>query len=336
MNQQYNPITNLTETKYTHISGTDNLPLSVLRIEPENPADIRGIVQLIHGKNEHKGRYKAFMRFLASNGYLTIINDHRGHGESVIEPDDRGYFYQGGTDALVEDLHEITLDAKKYAAEKCGRDGLPVTLLGHSMGSLAARCYLRQYDADIGKLVLTGSPSRSDKIRQGLQVVKLLKKLEGKRARSLLAKKLIMGVSYERRYRHEGLHNAWTNSEREAVIEHNNDPLCRFNFTLNGYEEMLKMAMLAYTGGYTPQNPSMPIRFFSGEDDPCALSRQKFAEAMRLMKNIGYTDVRCLLYKGMRHDILHEKNKLRVYSDILRFIETGSTKPVTENNGQTP
>ena len=336
MNQQYNPITNLTETKYTHISGTDNLPLSVLRIEPENPADIRGIVQLIHGKNEHKGRYKAFMRFLASNGYLTIINDHRGHGESVIEPDDRGYFYQGGTAALVEDLHEITLDAKKYAAEKCGRDSLPVTLLGHSMGSLAARCYLRQYDADIGKLVLTGSPSRSDKIRQGLQVVKLLKKLEGKRARSLLAKKLIMGVSYERRYRHEGLHNAWTNSEREAVIEHNNDPLCRFNFTLNGYEEMLKMAMLAYTGGYTPQNPAMPIRFFSGEDDPCALSRQKFAEAMRLMKNIGYTDVRCLLYKGMRHDILHEKNKMRVYSDILRFIETGSTKPVTENNGQTP
>ena len=336
MNQQNNPITNLTETKYTHISGTDNLPVCVLRIEPENPSDVRGIVQLIHGKNEHKGRYKAFMRFLASNGYLTIINDHRGHGESVIEPDDRGYFYQGGTAALVEDLHEITLDVKKYAAEKCGRDDLPLTLLGHSMGSLAARCYIRQYDADISKLCLTGSPSRSDKIRQGLQVIKLLKKLEGKRARSLLAKKLIMGVSYERKYRHEGLKNAWTNSEREAVIEHNNDPLCRFNFTLNGYEEMLKMAMLAYTGDYTPQNPDMPVRFFSGEDDPCALSRQKFVEAMRLMKSIGYSDVRCLLYKEMRHDILHEKNKMRVYRDILRFLESDSKKASpASNNGQT-
>ena len=336
MNQQNNPITNLTETKYTHISGTDNLPVCVLRIEPENPSDVRGIVQLIHGKNEHKGRYKAFMRFLASNGYLTIINDHRGHGESVIEPDDRGYFYQGGTAALVEDLHEITLDVKKYAAEKCGRDDLPLTLLGHSMGSLAARCYIRQYDADISKLCLTGSPSRSDKIRQGLQVIKLLKKLEGKRARSLLAKKLIMGVSYERKYRHEGLKNAWTNSEREAVIEHNNDPLCRFNFTLNGYEEMLKMAMLAYTGDYIPQNPDMPVRFFSGEDDPCALSRQKFVEAMRLMKSIGYSDVRCLLYKGMRHDILHEKNKMRVYRDILRFLESDSKKASpASNNGQT-
>lgn len=135
-----------------------------------------------------------------------------------------------------------------------------------------------------------------------------------------------MGVSYERKYRYEGLRNAQTNSEREAIIEHNNDPLCRFNFTLNGYEEMLRMAMLAYTGGYTPQNPDMPVSFFSVEDDPCTLSRRKFVEAMRLMKNIGYTDVRCRLYKGMRHDILHEKEKLRVYNDILRFIESDNNK----------
>ena len=325
-------VNNLIETTYTHISNTDGLPLRVLRIEPENPQDIRGIVQMVHGKNEHKGRYAAFMRFLASNGYLTIANDHRGHGESVIDPEDRGYFYQGGTDALVEDLHEITLDVKKYAAEKCGRSDLPITLLGHSMGSLAARCYIRQYDADIDQLCLTGSPSRSDNIKKGLRVLKLLKAIEGKRSRSPLAKKLIMGTTYERKYRHEGLKNAWTNSEREAVIEHNNDPLCSFSFTLNGYEEMLKMAMLAYTGGYTPQNPAMPIRFFSGEDDPCALSRQKFVEAMRLMTSIGYTNVRCRLYKGMRHDILHEKNKLRVYSDILRFIETGSIAEASDRD----
>ena len=82
----------------------------------------------------------------------------------------------------------------------------------------------------------------------------------------------------------------------------------------------------------TPQNPAMPIRFFSGEDDPCALSRQKFVEAMRLMTSIGYTNVRCRLYKGMRHDILHEKNKLRVYSDILRFIETGSIAEASDRD----
>lgn len=316
-----NKIANLLETKYTHISGTDGLPICVLRIEPENPEDIKGIVQMIHGKNEHKGRYAAFMRFLAAHGYLTIVNDHRGHGDSVIDPEDRGYFYNGGAAALVEDIHEITIDVKEYAAKKCGRNDLPLILLGHSMGSLAARCYIRKYDAEISKLCMTGSPSRSDKVKQGLAVVRLLKTVEGKRARSRLAKKLIMGVSYERKFKHEGLRNAWTNSEREAVIEHNNDPLCKFNFTLSGYEEMLKMAVLAYTGDYTPQNPAMPIHFFSGEDDPCAVSLSKMKEAMRLLKKIGYTNVHCILYRGLRHDILHEKNKLRVYNDILRFIE---------------
>lgn len=315
-------ITNLSETRYTHISGTDELPICVLRIEPENPADIKGIVQMVHGKNEHKGRYAAFMRFLAAHGYLTIVNDHRGHGESVLDPADRGYFYEGGYKALIEDLHEITLEVKEYTAEKCGRCDLPFTLLGHSMGSLAARCYIRKYSADINKLCLTGSPSRSDKIRQGLTLLKCLRVLEGQKSRSRLAKKLIMGVSYERKFKHEGLHNAWTNSEREAVIEHNNDPLCRFNFTLRGYEEMLKMAMLAYMDGYTPKNPSMPIRFFSGEDDPCAVSRQKMLESVRLLKKIGYTDIRYKLYKGMRHDVLHEKRKMCVYEDILRFIES--------------
>ena len=50
-------INSISETTYNHISGSDGLPLAVLRIEPENPEDIKGIVQMVHGKNEHKGRY---------------------------------------------------------------------------------------------------------------------------------------------------------------------------------------------------------------------------------------------------------------------------------------
>ncbi len=319
-----NTIANLKETIYTHISGTDGLPLSVLRIEPEDPEKIIGIVQMVHGKNEHKGRYTTFMRYLAAHGYLTIANDHRGHGASVLDPDDRGLFYEGGYQALIEDVHEITLEVKDYAARRCGREDLPLTLLGHSMGSLAARCYIRKYDADISKMVLTGSPAKSDKIRQGLTLLRCLKLFEGQKYRSKLAKKLIMGNNFERRFRHEKLHNSWTNSVREAVIEHNNDPLCRFNFTLSGYEEMLKMAMLAYTGGFEPKNPELPIGFFSGEDDPCAVSVLKMVEAMDFLKKLGYENVHCKLYKGMRHDVLHEKRKLHVYEDILAFINPAS------------
>ena len=316
-----NSLKNIIETTYTHISGTDGLPLRVLRIEPVDAEKVRGIVQMVHGKNEHKGRYAPFMRYLAANGYITIANDHRGHGESVHHPQDRGYLYEGGYRALVEDVHEITEEVRRYAEEKCGRKDLPLVLLGHSMGSLAARCYIRKYDTDIDKLCLIGSPSRSRKIRQGLLMLRALERLEGKRSRSKLADLLIIGVNYEFKFRKEGLKNAWTNSERDAVIEHNNDPLCRFRFTLSGYEEMLKMTILTYSGGYTPKNPHMPIRFFSGMDDPCAMSKTRFIRAMGYLKKAGYTNVRGKMYNGMRHDILHEKDKHRVYCDVLRFIE---------------
>ena len=189
------------------------------------------------------------------------------------------------------------------------------------MGSLAARCYIRKYDADIDKLCIIGSPSKSNMVKDGLRIIKVLKFFEGERYRSRLAKLLIMGVSYELKFRKEHLHNAWTNSEREAVIEHNNDPMCRFLFTLNGYEQMLNLSQLTYSGGYIPKNPYLSIRFLSGADDPCAISTVKFAEAMYILKKIGYSDVRGKIYRGMRHDILHEKNKIRVYNDILRFIE---------------
>ena len=314
-------IINITETKYKHISRSDALPLSVLRIEPENPDEIKGIVQIVHGKNEHKGRYRKFMRYLAVNGYLTIANDHRGHGESVLREKDRGYWYDGGYPALIEDLHEITHEVKKYAAKKCGRTDLPVIMIGHSMGSLAARCYIRKYDDEIDKLCIIGCPSKSSMVKEGLVILKILELIEGRRYRSRLAKLLIMGVSYEFKFRKEHLHNAWTNSEREAVIEHNNDPMCRFLFTINGYQEMLKMAMLTYSGGYIPKNPDMPIRFFSGEDDPCALSKKKLVEAMRYLQQLGYRDVHGKLYPGMRHDILHERFKILVFKDILGFIQ---------------
>lgn len=69
------------EEKIKIKSEMDGLVLDCLLIEPDK--EINGVVQLAHGMNEHKERYIDFMKFLASNGYATFINDHRGHGKSL-------------------------------------------------------------------------------------------------------------------------------------------------------------------------------------------------------------------------------------------------------------
>ena len=43
-------------------------------------------------------------------------------------------------------------------------------------------------------------------------------------------------------------------------------------------------------------------------------------EAVRAMRCAGYRDVRGKLYPGMRHEILNEKDKEKVYHDIFTYI----------------
>ena len=43
-------------------------------------------------------------------------------------------------------------------------------------------------------------------------------------------------------------------------------------------------------------------------------------EAMKLIKKQGYKNVSGKMYKGMRHEILNERENTRVYKEILEFI----------------
>lgn len=134
-------------------SNQDNLPISIAMIIPDT--EIKGIFQISHGMAEHKERYYDLMKYLSSNGYITIINDHRGHGKSARNNEDLGFFYDENAEFIVEDLHQITNYIKnKYPGKK-------IILLGHSMGSLVVRKYIKKYDAEIHKLIVCGSPSNN-------------------------------------------------------------------------------------------------------------------------------------------------------------------------------
>ena len=293
-------------------SHHDNLQLSVLAVCPEKP---KAVVQMAHGMCEHKERYLSFMRFLAAHGYAAFLNDHRGHGESVLDQADLGYFYDGGARALIDDMHLLTEHIRgEYSS-------LPIALFGHSMGSLAVRCYTKRYDKEISSLIVCGSPSANAFTGMMKKFDDLLIRTKGDRARSDVINTVFSGA-FEARFRSEGIENAWLSSDRSVSEAYNADPLCHFTFTLNGYKALLDLLTDTYSDvGWKMENPRLPIRFLSGANDPCMVSRSAFARSVDHMRKVGYTNVSSRLFEGMRHEILNETEKESVYADILDFLE---------------
>ena len=297
---------------FTLYSRYDNLPLSALILAPENGA--KGIVQLVHGMAERKERYEELMRFLAENGYVCVIHDHRGHGESLQSKEDRGFMGDYDGKAIVDDAVLVTESIKaKYP-------NLPLTLFGHSMGSLVVRCFAQTHDKLIDKLIVCGSPSKNPLAGVAVGLEKCIRALRGARHRSKLLAFLSTGKG-DKQFPGEGNH-AWLSRNRENVEAYLADEGCGFVFTCNGYENLFKLMKNTYQKkSYKVKNPSLPIYFIAGEKDPVIVSEKAWCSAVDFMKEVGYVKVSGRLYKDMRHEVHNELGREEVYEDILAFIE---------------
>ncbi|WP_294465942.1 alpha/beta hydrolase [uncultured Anaerofustis sp.] len=293
-------------------SSDEKLKISCYMKIPED--NIKGIVQIAHGMAEHKERYYDFMDYLSNNGYITVINDHRGHGESIIEDKDLGYFYDDSGEMIVKDFHSITEVIKEEYQD------IPYYIFSHSMGTLVARNYLKEYDNEINGMILCGAPYKNPMAKMGLNISSIIGKLKGEHHRS----KFIHGLafnSFNDKFE-EPIMNKWINSNMSKVKEYNKNPLCGYIFTINGFKNLFSLVDKAFNKEeYKIKNKELPIFFIAGEDDPVIGGVEKFRESIEFLRNIGYTNISSRLYYGLRHEILNEKNHMEVYKDVLEFLD---------------
>ncbi|MGN8083336.1 lysophospholipase [Variovorax sp. 22077] len=116
--------------------------LALRRLPAPGPA--RAVVVVVHGLGEHAGRYHGLAEYLHEWGFAVWAHDHYGHGESSGP--------RGGLPSelrLVDDLALVIDDARRE------NPGLPLVLLGHSLGGLVAASLVARGVRQVDALVLS-------------------------------------------------------------------------------------------------------------------------------------------------------------------------------------
>lgn len=264
---------------------------------------------------EHKERYRDFMQFLSAHGYVVAIHDHRGHGGSVRDVSDLGYFYTDNAQVIVEDLHDVTAFLQKRYP------GYPIYMFSHSMGTLVARNYLKRYDHELSKVILCGPPTKNETIHLAILLAQISSKIHGELYRNHFLNQLVFYPANKK----FGAVNAWLSSDAAEVERYIYDPLCGYIFTNNGFLNLFELQKDAFdANGWIIRNSELPIFLIAGEDDPVIRGEKKFFQLETFLKQVGYQNVSAKLYKGMRHELLNETGKRQLYHDILAFL---SKKP---------
>ena len=222
----------------------------------------RGVIQLVHGMEEHIGRYEDFAKLLMSQGYIVVGHDHLGHGNSAKTEEDLGYFAkEDGWNRLVDDVHILQNEvAKEYPK-------LPYIMFGHSMGSLVTRTYLTKYQDHLAGVILSGTSGQKSGLLVGQVLTKFIMLLKGERYRSGLLEYLVTG-SFNKKFKPNRTKSDWITRDEKEIDKCQKDPKCGFNFTTNGYFNLLKGSYYLSKQKNINKTANVPILLMSGDKDP--------------------------------------------------------------------
>lgn len=293
------------------ISSYDGLLLEGIQVDA---TACKGVVVIVHGMSEYKERYLHFMNYLETFGFSSLIIDHRGHGNSIKNKDDYGYFYDDKGDAVVDDLVQVVRYTKEIY------ESVPLYIFAHSMGTLVTRAFLQENDSLVDGVFLCGPPNNNPLVNAGLLLSKSISQLKGDHYRSTMIQNLSF-KSFEKQHKGKSK-NAWINSVDAEVDFYDKEEKCGFIFTVNGFQNLFHLVKRVYnTKAYKCKHPQLPIHLLAGKEDPVIGGIVAFEKQAYFLQQIGYEQVTHTLYEGKRHELLNESNKAEVMIEIVKFLE---------------
>lgn len=283
--------------------------------QPKN-APVKATLLILHGMQEHSGRYAALATYLARQGVVVMVYDHLGHGKTAQNEEELVFFQnKNAKEQLVNDALKMGEFLRNMQPQ------VPHFLLGHSMGSFVARCVVQQKKLHFDGALLVGTGAKV----VGIGVVKMVLSIcsfFAPKRRSRWVNGLFAQMN-NKQFKNEtdGDTTSWlsvSKSNRAAFVA---DPLNGVPFTNNGFHTLIGLNQQATRRHWAQNRPKdFPFLFVSGEDDPIGDFGKGIRRTVQQLKKDGFQCVDGQLYPKMRHEILNEINKEEVFAFINQWI----------------
>ena len=247
-------------------------------------AQARYIAILSHGAGEHIGRYQHVAAALVRHGAAVAGPDHLGHGLSA------------GPRMLIPDFEQVVDDLHAVAVRcTAGHPGLPVVLIGHSMGGMIAARYAQRFTAELAALVLSGPVIGPWPVPQMLLSMDPMPEVPIDP--TVLSRDPRVGQAYAA------------------------DPLVWHGGIPRESLQALVACLARIDAG--PALGRLPTLWIHGADDALV-----GADSSRVgVEKLGAVPLERRLYPGARHEVFNETNQDEVIGDVTAFIDRALGRP---------
>ncbi len=274
------------------LAANDGKPIDAMLWLDGTP---KAVVQIVHGMAEHSNRYQHVAEALNVAGYAVYAGEHRGHGRIAREAGELGDFGPRGFQGLVDDMAALT----RHAAAR--HPGVPVLMLAHSMGSMAAQIYLLEHGHLLDGCALSGTTALEllDPRVSGWTVENANATVAG----------AVTGVD-------------WLSRDPAVPAAYVADPLCGFALTLESLFSIFDTgACTADLAQLARMRKDMPLYLFTGDRDPVNGMLAWFDPLVRRLREAGMLDISTHVYGGARHEVLNETNRAEVIANLVAWCD---------------
>jgi len=277
----------------------------------------KAVLQIAHGMSEHIKRYESFAEYLNSKGIIVIGHDHRGHGQTGEKTSAYGFFAEtNGFERVVDDLKEV------YDHIKEQYPGLPVFLMGHSMGSFLVRRFLQRYQLGLCGVILSGTGGNPGFI---LKIAKILAKWQvkkwGNRTESPFLHKLTTG-SNNKKFKNANTEYEWLTRDSDHITAYIDDPYCGKIGTTGFFQDLYYgLERIHQAEQIEKMEKGVPLYLFSGDMDPVGSYTKGVVSMINQLRKHGIQHIDYKFYENGRHEMLNEVNRQEVFYDIYQWIE---------------